>query len=351
MKRPIELILATIILGMAALGQLLFAALMLFVSFVAKHDSSGPYTPNTPGAPFTPAIMAYVLLGFALFVVLLAVWAITTAIGLLRLRNWARISVLIIGGGMAFLGGLSAFGLIITWIIQSRLPPPPHLSHNIQMATFSIMSAFYIFILAIGVWWLVYFTRATTRALFVRPSSRPGGYDFIATDPAFPRSSPRRFGHVPIAIIIMACLFFISVFVCVIMAFIPFPVFLFGFVLSDRSAHLLFIGLAIFSASVGYGLLHLKNWARLAALIQFGLGFINIALMLLPRNQSQIFLYDQQLMQRWYLPASPANTPEMTHVYMINGFATALVINVVFIWLIERHRNAFQQTPPPPIPA
>jgi hypothetical protein len=351
MKRPIGLILAIIVLGMAALGQLLFAAFMLFVSFVAKHDSSGPYTPNTPGAPFNPAIMAYVFLGFALFVVLLAIWAITTAIGLLRLRNWARISILIIGGGMVFLGSLSTVGLIFTWIIQSRLPPPPHLSHTMQMATFSIMSAFYIFILAIGVWWLVYFTRATTRSLFVRPLSHPAGYDFTATDPAFPHSNPSRFGHVPVAIVIMACLYFVSAFACTIMALIPFPAFLFGFMITGASTHILYVVFAIFFGSVGYGLLHLKNWARIAALTQISLGFINIVLMLSPRHQSRSLLYNQQLMERWHLPAAPANTPDMTHVYMISGIATALVVNVIFFWLIERHRSAFQQTPPPPVPA
>ena len=351
MKRPLGLTLASVVLGMAALGQLLFAAFILFVSFVVKHDSSGPYTANTPGAPFTPAIMGYVFLGTALFIALLACWAITTIVGLLRLRNWARISILVIGGGLVFFGGFSIFGLIATWLIQSKLPPPPHLSHSIQLATFTVMGTFYAFIAAIGVWWLVYFNRATTRSLFVRPSPYPSGYDLTSADSTLPYSKPSRFSHVPVAIIILACLYFVSVFACLLMAFISFPALLFGFVITGVGTHILCLTFAIIAGLIGYGLLHLKNWARLAALAQIGLGFINMVLMLLPRYQSQIFLYNQQLMQRWHLPTAPMNTPEMTHVYMISGVAMALIVNALFVWLIERHRSAFQRTPPPPIPA
>jgi hypothetical protein len=117
MKRPFGLLLATIVLGLLALGQLLMATLMAIVTAAGRH-----VTPAT-AAVDVPAAQPFILffgIGLSLFLAVLAVWAIFTIVGLLRLRNWARISVLIIGGCLAFFGCVSALGMIAGLFFASK---------------------------------------------------------------------------------------------------------------------------------------------------------------------------------------------------------------------------------------
>jgi hypothetical protein len=66
--------------------------------------------------------------GGCVFYAILATWAILTVIGILRLRPWARYSILIIGGGLAGIGTLhpamptfGAFCLIVYAFLLSLL--------------------------------------------------------------------------------------------------------------------------------------------------------------------------------------------------------------------------------------
>jgi hypothetical protein len=63
--------------------------------------------------------MTYLVLAISVFYAALAVWAILTVIGILRLRSWARYSVLIIGGGLAVIGVFAVFGTLVS---RSMLP-------------------------------------------------------------------------------------------------------------------------------------------------------------------------------------------------------------------------------------
>ena len=112
MKRPIGLILSAIVLSLAALFLLLMTALMAFAGLFAGHQ---------PTVPAAPHFLIYFMLAISVFYAVLAVWAILTVIGILRLRSWARYSILIIGGGLAVLGILTA---LFTLVGRSMLPNP-----------------------------------------------------------------------------------------------------------------------------------------------------------------------------------------------------------------------------------
>ena len=103
MKRPVGLILTAIVLGFIALSQLGMAALMTVTGFIGR---SGIHSAR-PGAPaLPPSFLLYFTIGLAIIMAFLATWAILTLVGLLRLINAARISVLVIGGCLAGFGGL-----------------------------------------------------------------------------------------------------------------------------------------------------------------------------------------------------------------------------------------------------
>src|SRR6266576_671567 len=95
MKRPVGLILSAIMLSLAAFFFILTAAFMVFVGIFANHQPMIAATPTV-----TPHFFIYLMLAVAMFYAALATWATLTVIGILRLRSWARYSILIISGGV-----------------------------------------------------------------------------------------------------------------------------------------------------------------------------------------------------------------------------------------------------------
>ena len=77
MRRPIGLILSAIVLSLAALFLLLMTALMAFGGFFTAHQ---------PSSVMAPHLVMYFMFAFSAIYAALAVWAILTVIGILRLR-------------------------------------------------------------------------------------------------------------------------------------------------------------------------------------------------------------------------------------------------------------------------
>jgi hypothetical protein len=344
MKRPVGLILTAIVLGFIAFGQLSTAAIMAVTGFIGRNG-----IPNAP--PSTPSLPAnflfYASIGFSVVMALLATWAILTLVGLLRLSNAARISILIIGGCLAIFGGLcvlASFGAIFMHV-PTTPPQPAHLQEFI----FALVGLFYALIAAIGVWWLIYFSRATVRALFVRSPFAAYDYPLDPTLPAPPLQRPGRFSHVPILIVILACLFILSAFFCVIGTFLPLPAFFFGIIFSGFASHILYLTMAIFTALVGYGLLRLDNRARIATIVILCLGPVNSLLMLLPSGRAQFNLYNRQIMEKFQFAGMPSTpVPDLGYAYMAMMLVFVVIFNGALLWILYRYRADFQRTPPPP---
>jgi len=327
MKRPIGIILSAIVLSLAALFHLLMTAVMAL---------AGLFTGNQPASPAMPHFAMFLALGVSVFYAILAVWAILTVIGILRLRLWARYSILVIGGGLAALGVLMALGTALSRNMLSTIPargpaPDPHM----MALVFAVMTVMYVLIAAVGIWWLVYFNLRSTRQLFLASSLNP---DFNASG----------LPHRPIAITILAGFFFYSAACCGIFAFLPFPAFLLGFILPVKAGHVLYLAFALLSAFIGYGLLRLKESARLATIALLVFGCCHIMLSPLPWYQAQFSLYMAQFTAAF--PTYPNQSPAMfpfTPALMLTFGAFALVIYAVLFWLLHRHRAAFN-TPAPP---
>lgn len=355
MKRPIGLILTTVVLGLLALFDLLSAAMMLFGAVVARRVPIEPTAASNAPAVATNFLLLFSIAA-SLLMVLLATWAIATIVGLLRLRKWGRISVLIIGGCLAGMGGMSAMGLVIvssTWKQPGTLPPnlPPHFAALILGS----IAFFYACLAAVGVWWLVYFNRARVKAFFVTPGivayGQPAGYAHpVDGGYAAPQTMKRgRFANVPVGIVVLACLFLFSSLMCVLMCLLPFPAFLLGFIVSGPAKCALYLVIAAWSGYIGYGLLRLDNRARLATLGIVGFGVVNMVCIVLPWGRSQLLLYNQQLMQRWQMPGVPTTPmPGVTYASLIVGTLMGLAFDGFLLWFLYRHSDAFFRTPREP---
>ncbi len=184
MKRPIGLVLSAIVLSLSALFLLLMTALMAV---------AGIFSGRQPTIQPAPHILIYFMLAISLFYAALSVWAILTVIGILRLRAWARYSILIIGGGLVVLGLLAALFTLAGRTMFPATPTKPPVDPHIMTVIFLVIGAFYLLIAAIGIWWLVYFNRRLIRELFSNPNlctnSLPAASRFSRNSPTEPSRS------------------------------------------------------------------------------------------------------------------------------------------------------------------
>ena len=161
MRKPAGVIVAAVILGIIALLGL-FVAMVAIGAIVLAHN---PIVRNAPEVRAAgAAVMALILVFFA--------WCAWTVIGLLRMRPWARISAVIVGGIIFVFCAVGGVGLLLA---RGLAPAIPLGATGIQAQTLILeVAGFYFLASLIGLWWIVYFNLASVRAAFTsRPTTRP----------------------------------------------------------------------------------------------------------------------------------------------------------------------------------
>jgi hypothetical protein len=337
MKRPVPVVLSAILLGLFAAFQLLGVVLMVVVGLVALHKG----LPASPGPQLIPPSMMPVLFfAMSVFSAALAVWFILTLIGLVRFRSWARYSLLVIAGLMAAFGGISMLTSFAMPFLMPTLPatagqPPPD-PGQLRMIFFAA-GAFYGLVAALGAALLVYFNLAKTRALFLQ--SAP-----VVVGP--PKTSTGRVR--PTSVTVISWMYLISGPLCLLYVFLPFPTFLFGFILRGLAAHLVYALIAVLTFAIGYGLYRLREEARIAVFVLSVLCPIQLAVLLTPWGRGQFTTYMDSINGSLYngqvaAPNVFANTGALVFFTVL-----AMAFLGVVLWLLHRHREAFTPAPPPP---
>jgi len=371
MKRPAGVILTSMVLGLGAAFQLLMAVAAAFAWFAIRHLPAVPppethvYPPGAtpPGMGFLTGVM---IVQVALYL-LLATWAMVTLVGLVRLRNWARYSVLAIGGCMSAIGLMTGAVMAILAVVAPSLPGmPPNAPPHLMQGVFVFEGIIFGLIAGVGVWWLVYFNLRATKAFFVPAAAlgySPEAGPAYAIDPntfptlppppvAFAPTAPGRFSRVPVPVTVIACLFLFSGVCCLSMTFLPFPGLFLGFLFTGFPVHLLYFSLAAVSGLIGYGLLRLDNRARLLCYAFMAFGALNFALLLTPWGQTQYALYNAQILGRMGAPALPGYDPSaFTHVIMLAAIPICLVLYGAQVWILQHYRAAFVNPPHDSAPA
>ena len=265
---------------------------------------------------------------FMAFAVCLSAFGIATGIGLILLRNWARISVLIWGGFSVFFG---LFGVAIAFLMP--LPPTPEVP-NLPAGTMQGIRFFMLCIyglpVIVGVWWLILFNRKSVKAQFA------GTADPLAAQ------KPRP----PVPVSILAWLYITAAAHIVILPFLPFsmPLILFGHFFSGTIGTLAYVFVCLISAVVGVGLLKLKPWSY-PLTIGFQLfGLANgIVTVLHPNYQSQLASWLDRINNAMHLPPNPYYTPEyFLHLRWITyiGFLIPVAIVGMLFYYRERFLEA-----------
>jgi hypothetical protein len=140
---------------------LVLAALMAFAMIVATPPASDPRLP--------PMFFTMMRVVVPFFYAIPAVWGIITAVGLLQLKNWARISTIVFSVLLMVFG---AFGVLTSMVFF--LNPP--LGNGLDPKMFSIIGAATALCalaqIGVGIWWMVFFNRAGVKAQFL-PQALP----------------------------------------------------------------------------------------------------------------------------------------------------------------------------------
>ena len=332
MKRTFGIIFSGVLLLLGALFQLLLAFGMAFAGiFLHKQIASGRL-PNAPASPPMPGWMPIFIYAICAVFIALAVWEILTAIGLFRVRRWARYSVLIIGGILAV---FSLISLLLTLaLLLAPLPAAAGVdasqAHNVHAMTrvvFGVIALFHVIRCAIGVFWLVYFNKKRVRDIFAGlPGQAP--------------ESPR-----PLLISILSVLILIGAVSCLLLVFTPFPGAFFGMILNGWWKVALCLVYAALAASAGIGLWRLLEWARLLTMALQVIGMVHYVVFL--ARPSQYLRYSEEIYRSMNLTQPQPQVPFEIVTYSVSFGISILLVIAVFA-VLHYYRGAFARPNQPP---
>src|SRR5215469_4447811 len=139
-----------IVAAVAAILCALFLLLIGSMTFFAFLFVKLP----PPAAELPLFLKTFELITMA-FMVCLSIFGIITGIGLIYLRKWARISILIWGGVFAF---FASIGIPFAFLLPKFSPPgSPQLPEATEIFIQWMLVFIYGVPLVIGVWWLILF--------------------------------------------------------------------------------------------------------------------------------------------------------------------------------------------------
>ena len=296
MKKPFGVSASAIFALLGSLLILLFFVLLILVLLFS------------PGrVPLAPEAKLGLILGLTMFGILGA-WGTTTAIGLFRLRNWARISILIFAGFLALMGLFSVPILLL-------MPPPPSAPPSYGTVR-TVIAAVYGGLGVLGLFWLYYFCRRATREAFVGTAAVESG------------------GR-PLSISIIGWWLLVSGVIGLLMSPLRFPISMFMWVVTGWKAVTWYIAFSALWIYVGYGLLRLNPTARKIAIGVLSFGALNgLVFFLSPGRDARL----ADFMSRFhFLP----QVPLPTHLSPIT-LIPAMVGVVLPLWFLITKKKAFQ---------
>lgn len=222
-----------------------FAAISLAASFfVISRITYSPYGPS-----LSPA-MRPILYATWTFFLLCAVFVIVAGLHVIRLRNWARLALLVVAG-CALLFGIVGLGVIFFTIYFT--PADPAVSKPLLA---SILAFIYGLPILAALWWLVLFTRRAVADQFHAAAATRAENSPVST-------SLLNNPECPLAVRIVGWYLASFILFLPVLPFLPsrLPAYYFGHVFRGSAAIFLhFLSFALLAVP-GIGLLLLKRWS------------------------------------------------------------------------------------------
>jgi hypothetical protein len=294
------------------LGSVLIALMGVFMLFAHSF-----VPPTTLQPPFFKAIM--VIIAAVFFAC--ALWGVLTAVGLFRMRRWARISILVIGALLVIFCGLS-LGMLLA---MPLFMPEIESSRGMGMVM-GMMITIYLIPIVLGLWWLIYFNRAAVKAEFLQG--------------VVPDEGPRR----PLSIAVIAWHLVVFGIMIIPFALFDWPAYLFGIVLTGWAAKLTYLVFGVAQLVIGAGLLKLKPWSHTAA-VWYCIFLMVLAVVF--AFQPDVAARMADLMQH-YPPEFRADTFKLTDSMFWFVAAVNWAILGTALWYLFTRKKAFLEAGKPP---
>jgi predicted membrane channel-forming protein YqfA (hemolysin III family) len=252
----------------------------------------------------------------------LAIFGVFTCIGVLRLKKWARLSILIWGGVMAAFSGVM--------LLFTSLSPLPEISADSAAGLpylRILMCALYGIQFLVGVWWLLLFNQRAVRQQFL-----PGA----ATDSQVVALSQPR---CPLPLAILSGVSIFSAAFTLLLPFTNFPVniILFGHRFHGAVGALFFYFSAGLFLAGALGMLRLKRWSYPLVLGQYFFWMVSGTVTLVSPS------YDRNLQDMMSQLNLPEGTMTQASFAQTRAFgALALIPGVLIIWLLLYCHTRFE---------
>jgi len=265
-------------------------------------------------------------------------WGIASGIGLIKTRQWARISMVVFACLLLFVS-------LPTVAIMAFAPLPKESELNLPPGFMTIVRAIVVvwfgLTAALGGFWLYFFNRKSVKAQF--QAAPPAALGMAAGVPPAVESPSRR----PLSIAIIGWYLLITsalspLFVLFFGRFFPqrsMPLAFLGHIYFGRVATLILVATAVVQVVAAIGLLKLKNWGRLVTIGLQLLTILNSVLIFGPPASRARF---QQVMDTMV----PSGDPQMAHAFTSSfpawiGALTAGAVVLVVLWFLFAERKAF----------
>jgi hypothetical protein len=328
MKRSAGVTAAATVAMLGSALMLLTAALAGLSLVLVRHLPQQNGTVPMAAPAQAVSILFYLALGGCGF---------ATALGLLKLRPWSRISMLIFGG-------FTLVVCIMTGLVLFFMPLPALPNSELSSSDWSsirmIIVGMFAIPAAIGVWWLVYFNLKSTREQFAigvltpAPVQQP-----IVAAAATPLGAPVARAARPVSITVVACLYLLGA------LSLPYalmmgqhPTAFFGRLIWGRSAVAVILVTFALTLYAGIGLLKLRPEAPIIGICLTGYGMLNSLLFVLLPGADGRF---GDMMGSLEVPSV---FPMSTFLWIMKiSMLGGAVVSIVILWILFANKSAFQR--------
>jgi hypothetical protein len=315
MKRSTGITISAVIVLLGSAATFLFESAILLVLLLGLVPMQTSQPPFVKYAVYFEGIL---LLGFA-------AWGVATGVGLLRLRNWARVSLLVLSGLLLFFSLPVLIIVLVNPEVFRQIMLGVRISLALRHGVFSALSSF----------WLWFLNTRATREQFE---------DATKSDLSVAKT-PRR----PVSISIIGCYLLIDALRYPADAFFPFPAFLLGFLLKGRSATAIILLQCALQVVAGIGVLKLKPWARIISIYYFAFLLVNsFTMVLIPGTRAR---FEEALAEIQRLPFIPPIIQGISwnqmRPWLWPGFAFAVLFSGVPLWFLITNKRTFAPTQQP----
>jgi len=330
----------TVIAVLSLLGSLvvlLIGALVAALPFLSSKFGD-------ENSAFPPGVFKLMMGAVALVYILLAAWGIATSVGLFRLRNWARISIIVFAVCLISMGGFSALTFLV---MPFPAGPNQQVDAHIVSGVRVVMLSFAAGLLGIGAWWLVYFTRSKVKQQFVPvqaliPGATAGAPGVPFSAPSYGSTVPDR----PLSFTVIAWLLLVGAVFLPINIVMRYPAMIFTKVVTGWPAAVYYLALAAVHLYVGIGLLRLQLRARMVAIAYYGFMFVNMGVFYLAPGGSDRMLDLMRKSVRFPWVQAEAWQRQMaqfnTTSFLVLGAVAGLVGMLVPLYFLVTRKQAFE---------